>query len=73
MLIITGQIIAAVAVLANAVVYGTDVCGAVITRSVYRKLDDAAVTMRRDGVTITAISACRLSVWAVWSPRCSRC
>ncbi|MGY2032731.1 DUF1772 domain-containing protein [Nocardia gipuzkoensis] len=45
MLIVTGQIIAAVAVLSNAIVYGTDVCGAVITRSVYRKLDDAAVTM----------------------------
>ncbi|MFI9404889.1 DUF1772 domain-containing protein [Nocardia sp. NPDC052316] len=45
MLIVTGQVIAAVAVLANAVVYGTDVCGAVITRSVYRKLDDVTVTM----------------------------
>ncbi|MFG3619480.1 DUF1772 domain-containing protein [Nocardia sp. NPDC047654] len=45
MLILTGQAVATVAVLANAVVYGTDVCGAVITRSVYRKLDDAAVTM----------------------------
>ncbi|WP_280260177.1 DUF1772 domain-containing protein [Nocardia abscessus] len=45
MLIVTGQIIAAVAVLSNAIVYGTDVCGAVITRSVYRKLDDATVTM----------------------------
>ncbi|GGN70967.1 DUF1772 domain-containing protein [Nocardia rhizosphaerihabitans] len=44
MLVVTGQIIAAVAVLANAVVYGTDVCGAVIMRSVYRKLDDATVT-----------------------------
>ncbi|KAA8887147.1 DUF1772 domain-containing protein [Nocardia colli] len=45
MLIVTGQIIAAVAVLANAVVYGTDVCGAVIMRAVYRKLDDATVTV----------------------------
>ncbi|WP_194838074.1 DUF1772 domain-containing protein [Nocardia sp. XZ_19_369] len=45
MLIVTGQIIAVVAVLANAVVYGTDVCGAVIMRSVYRKLDDATVTV----------------------------
>lgn len=44
MLVVTGQVIAAVAVLANAVVYGTDVCGAVIMRSVYRKLDDATVT-----------------------------
>ncbi|NEW41519.1 DUF1772 domain-containing protein [Nocardia cyriacigeorgica] len=45
MLVVTGQIIAVVAVLANAVVYGTDVCGAAITRSVYRKLDDATVTI----------------------------
>ncbi|MFG1791719.1 DUF1772 domain-containing protein [Nocardia sp. NPDC049149] len=45
MLVLAGQIVAVVAVLANAVVYGTDVCGAVITRSVYRKLDDAAVTL----------------------------
>ncbi|MFF0488172.1 DUF1772 domain-containing protein [Nocardia sp. NPDC004068] len=45
MLIATGQLIATVAVLANAIVYGTDVCATVITRSVYRKLDDAAVTM----------------------------
>ncbi|WP_280253904.1 DUF1772 domain-containing protein [Nocardia abscessus] len=45
MLIVTGQIIAAVAVLSNAIVYGTDVSVAVITRSVYRKLDDATVTM----------------------------
>lgn len=45
MLVVTGQIIAAVAVLANAVVYGTDVCGAIIMRSVYRKLDDATVTV----------------------------
>ncbi|MGM7646415.1 DUF1772 domain-containing protein [Nocardia sp. JW2] len=45
MLVVSGQIIATVAVLANAVVYGTDVCGAVIMRSVYRKLDDATVTV----------------------------
>ncbi|MFD3593698.1 DUF1772 domain-containing protein [Nocardia sp. NPDC058640] len=45
MLIMTGQIIAVAAVLANAVVYGTDVCAAVIMRSVYRKLDDATVTV----------------------------
>lgn len=45
MLVVTGQIIAVAAVLANAVVYGTDVCGAVITRSVNRKLDDATVTI----------------------------
>lgn len=45
MLIVTGQAIAAVAVLSNAIVYGTDVSVAVITRSVYRKLDDATVTI----------------------------
>ncbi|MET8648567.1 DUF1772 domain-containing protein [Nocardia aurea] len=45
MLVVTGQIIAVAAVLSNAVVYGTDVCGAVITRSVNRKLDDATVTI----------------------------
>ncbi|MFC9441031.1 DUF1772 domain-containing protein [Nocardia sp. NPDC057030] len=45
MLIVTGQVIATVAVLANAVIYGTDACGAVIMRSVYRKLDDATVTV----------------------------
>ncbi|WP_405178197.1 DUF1772 domain-containing protein [Nocardia sp. NBC_01377] len=45
MLVVTGQIIAVVAVLANAVVYGTDVCGAVITRSVNHELDDATVTI----------------------------
>ncbi|MEU1546191.1 DUF1772 domain-containing protein [Nocardia sp. NPDC005745] len=45
MLILTGQAIAAAAVLSNAIVYGTDVSVAVITRSVYRKLDDATVTM----------------------------
>ncbi|MGV9414730.1 DUF1772 domain-containing protein [Nocardia sp. NPDC003693] len=45
MLIVTGQLVAVAAVLANAVVYGTDVCGAVITRAVYRKLDDATVTL----------------------------
>ncbi|WP_216915734.1 DUF1772 domain-containing protein [Nocardia noduli] len=45
MLVVTGQIIAVVAVLANGVVYGTDVCGAVITRSVNHKLDDATVTI----------------------------
>ncbi|MEU0545587.1 DUF1772 domain-containing protein [Nocardia sp. NPDC005978] len=45
MLILTGQLVALAAVLANAVVYGTDVCAAVITRAVYRKLDDATVTL----------------------------
>jgi hypothetical protein len=36
------QILAIVAVLANAVVYGTDIFAAVIMRSVYTKLDDSA-------------------------------
>ncbi len=45
MLVVAGQIIATIAVLANAVVYGTDVCAAVITRAVNRKLDDATVTI----------------------------
>ncbi|WP_159841843.1 DUF1772 domain-containing protein [Nocardia sp. CY41] len=45
MLLVTGQLIAAAAVLSNAIVYGTDVSVAVITRSVYRKLDDATVTV----------------------------
>ncbi|MFI6866306.1 DUF1772 domain-containing protein [Nocardia sp. NPDC050406] len=45
MLSTTGQLVAVIAVLANAVVYGTDVCAAVIMRSVYRKLDDATVTV----------------------------
>lgn len=45
MLIVTGQIIATLAVLSNAVVYGTDASCALITRSAYRKLDDATVTV----------------------------
>ncbi|MCX4098843.1 DUF1772 domain-containing protein [Nocardia sp. alder85J] len=44
MLTTLGQIAAAVAVLANAVVYGTDACAALIMRSSYRKLDDATLT-----------------------------
>jgi hypothetical protein len=36
------QILAIVAVLANAVVYGTDIFAAVTMRSVYTKLDDSA-------------------------------
>ncbi|WP_067700739.1 DUF1772 domain-containing protein [Nocardia jejuensis] len=44
MLTATAQILAALAVLANAVVYGTDWSCALITRAVYRKLDDATVT-----------------------------
>ncbi|WP_330250833.1 DUF1772 domain-containing protein [Nocardia sp. NBC_00565] len=39
------QIIAIVSVLANAVVYGTDACFALITRAVYDRLDDRAVTV----------------------------
>ncbi|WP_433198271.1 DUF1772 domain-containing protein [Nocardia sp. CA-107356] len=39
------QIIAIASVLANAVVYGTDACFALITRSVYDKLDDRTVTI----------------------------
>ncbi|MFI7668468.1 DUF1772 domain-containing protein [Nocardia sp. NPDC049526] len=39
------QVVAIVSVLANAVVYGTDACFALITRSVYDKLDDRTVTM----------------------------
>ncbi|GAB0101623.1 DUF1772 domain-containing protein [Nocardia sp. JMUB6875] len=46
MLVLTGQILAALAVLANAVVYGTDWSVALITRSVYRDhLDDATMTI----------------------------
>lgn len=44
MLITLGQTIAALAILANAVVYGTDISAAVITRSALRHLDDASVT-----------------------------
>ncbi|WP_063044886.1 DUF1772 domain-containing protein [Nocardia pseudovaccinii] len=39
------QVVAIVSVLANAVVYGTDACFALITRSVYDKLDDRTVTI----------------------------
>ncbi|AYF73481.1 DUF1772 domain-containing protein [Nocardia yunnanensis] len=46
MLVLTCQILAALAVLANAVVYGTDWSVALITRSVYRDhLDDATMTI----------------------------
>ncbi|WP_040813690.1 hypothetical protein [Nocardia concava] len=46
MLVLTGQILAALAILANAVVYGTDWSVALITRSVYRDhLDDATMTI----------------------------
>lgn len=39
------QIIAIASVLANAVVYGTDACFALVTRAVYEKLDDRTVTI----------------------------
>ncbi|MFI9537333.1 DUF1772 domain-containing protein [Nocardia fusca] len=39
------QILAAAAVLANAVVYGTDVLAALVMRSVYRRLDDTTMTL----------------------------
>ncbi|MEU4315466.1 DUF1772 domain-containing protein [Nocardia sp. NPDC024068] len=38
------QILAALAVLTNAVVYGTDVLAALVMRSVYARLDDATMT-----------------------------
>lgn len=44
MLIVTGQLLAAAAILANAVVYGTDSSAALITRSVFHKFDDETVT-----------------------------
>ncbi|WP_328390160.1 DUF1772 domain-containing protein [Nocardia sp. NBC_00416] len=39
------QILVVLAVLANAVVYGTDVLAALVMRSVYRRLDDATMTL----------------------------
>jgi hypothetical protein len=39
------QLVAIASVLANAVVYGTDACFALITRSVYARLDDRTVTI----------------------------
>lgn len=39
------QILAAVAVLTNAVVYGTDILAALVMRSVYRRLDDTTMTL----------------------------
>ncbi|MFC9893793.1 DUF1772 domain-containing protein [Nocardia sp. NPDC127579] len=79
MLIVTGQIIAIAAVLANAIVYGTDVCAAVITRSVNRKLDDATMTVSAGwghyygdkrmpfagiGGVITAVLTLLIALWA---------
>jgi hypothetical protein len=79
MLVVTGQAIAAVAVLANAVVYGTDISCALITRSVYRRLDDATVTMSAGwghyygdrrmpvfgaGGVVTAVLTLLIAVWA---------
>ncbi|UGT39318.1 DUF1772 domain-containing protein [Nocardia yamanashiensis] len=45
MLITLGTITAALAVLGNGVIYGTDACAGLIMRSVYKKLDDATVTI----------------------------
>jgi hypothetical protein len=39
------QVVAIASVLANAVVYGTDACFALIMRAVYEKLDDRTVTL----------------------------
>ncbi|WP_280301920.1 DUF1772 domain-containing protein [Nocardia neocaledoniensis] len=79
MLVVTGQAIAAAAVLANAVVYGTDISCALITRSVYRRLDDATVTMSAGwghyygdrrmpvfgaGGIVTAVLTLLIAVWA---------
>ncbi|WP_280336856.1 DUF1772 domain-containing protein [Nocardia wallacei] len=44
MLTTTAQVLAVAAVLANGIVYGTDTSAALITRSVFRHLDDASVT-----------------------------
>ena len=44
MLTTSAQVLAVLAILANGIVYGTDFSCALITRSVYRKLDDATVT-----------------------------
>ncbi|QIS03985.1 DUF1772 domain-containing protein [Nocardia brasiliensis] len=44
MLSSAAQIVAIVAVLANAIIYGTDACYALITRSVYARLDDSTLT-----------------------------
>ncbi|WP_082032433.1 DUF1772 domain-containing protein [Nocardia vulneris] len=38
------QVAAIVAVLANAVIYGTDACYALVTRAVYARLDDSTLT-----------------------------
>ncbi|WP_067815674.1 DUF1772 domain-containing protein [Nocardia inohanensis] len=45
MLITLGTITAALAVLGNGVIYGTDACAGLIMRSVYKRLDDATVTV----------------------------
>ncbi|WP_280275384.1 DUF1772 domain-containing protein [Nocardia wallacei] len=44
MLTTTAQVLAVVAVLGNGIVYGTDTSAALITRSVFRHLDDATMT-----------------------------
>lgn len=45
MLTTTAQILTVAAVLTNGIVYGIDVCAALITRAVNRKLDDATMTV----------------------------
>ncbi|WP_227979182.1 DUF1772 domain-containing protein [Nocardia spumae] len=45
MLTTSAQVLAVLAILANGIVYGTDFCAALVTRSVNRKLDDATVTV----------------------------
>ncbi|AFU02025.1 hypothetical protein [Nocardia brasiliensis] len=38
------QVVAIVSVLANAVIYGTDACYALVTRAVYARMDDSTLT-----------------------------
>ncbi|MBF6176205.1 DUF1772 domain-containing protein [Nocardia blacklockiae] len=44
MLTTIAQVLAVIAVLGNGIVYGTDVCAALVTRSVNRHLSDAELT-----------------------------
>ncbi|RDI63127.1 DUF1772 domain-containing protein [Nocardia pseudobrasiliensis] len=39
------QVLAVLAVLGNGIIYGTDACAGLIMRSVYKRLDDATVTV----------------------------
>jgi hypothetical protein len=45
MLTTTGQVLAVLGVLGTAIVYGTDVYAGLVTRSAYRRLDDATMTL----------------------------